>query len=74
MRVAALPEDFTLDLWLLTHEDLRQTARIRAFLDFLAEELAKEALLLEGQGRDGPASCSQHRPMKHEESASATRR
>lgn len=54
VRVAPLPEDFTLDLWLLTHEDLRQTARIRAFLDFLAKALAKEAPLLEGriQGDD----------------------
>ncbi|WP_208985391.1 hypothetical protein [Stappia sp. P2PMeth1] len=49
MRVAALPEDFTLDLWLLTHEDLRQTARIRAFLDFMAKELVKEASVLEGR-------------------------
>jgi molybdate transport repressor ModE-like protein len=58
LRVAPLPDDFTLDLWLLTHEDLRQTARIRAFLDFLAEALAKEAPLLEGLG---PASDS-HMP------------
>ncbi len=29
IRAAALPEDFMLDLWLLIHEDLRQTARIR---------------------------------------------
>ncbi|MBV0893586.1 LysR family transcriptional regulator [Paracoccus sp. Z118] len=47
-RVAPLPESFTLDLWLLTHEDLRRTARIRAFLDFMAEALAREAPLLEG--------------------------
>ncbi|WP_245427016.1 LysR family transcriptional regulator [Mesorhizobium sp. YM1C-6-2] len=51
-RIAPLPDEFTLDLWLLTHEDLRQTGRIRAFLDFLAEELAKEAPLLEGRGHD----------------------
>jgi DNA-binding transcriptional LysR family regulator len=49
VRVGPLPEDFTLDLWLLTHEDLRRTARIRAFLDFLAEALAAEAPLLEGR-------------------------
>lgn len=47
-RIAPLPESFTLDLWLLTHEDLRRTARIRAFLDFMAETLAQEAPLLEG--------------------------
>lgn len=49
VRIAPLHEDLTLDLWLLTHEDLRQTARIRAFLDFLAEALATEAPLLEGR-------------------------
>lgn len=49
VRVASLPDDFTLDLWLLTHEDLRRTARIRAFLDFLANALAGEAPLLEGR-------------------------
>ncbi|HEX7073389.1 MAG TPA: LysR substrate-binding domain-containing protein [Hyphomicrobiaceae bacterium] len=49
VRIAPLPDDFTLDLWLLTHEDLRRTARIRAFLDFLAAALAAEAPLLEGQ-------------------------
>jgi DNA-binding transcriptional LysR family regulator len=48
VRISPLPDDFTLDLWLLTHEDLRRTARIRVFLDFLAEALAKEAPLLEG--------------------------
>lgn len=61
VRIAPLPEDFTLDLWLLTHEDLRQTARIRAFLDFLAEALAKEAPLLEGL-RAGPMSETAHKP------------
>ena len=35
----------------LTHEDLRRTARIRAFLGFLADALAKEAPLLEGRHR-----------------------
>jgi DNA-binding transcriptional LysR family regulator len=35
-------------LWLLTHEDLRRVARIRATLDFLAEALASERRLLEG--------------------------
>lgn len=39
-RVAALPETFGLDLWLLTHEDLRHTARIRAVLEFLTPALS----------------------------------
>ena len=48
VRIAQLPDAFSLDLWLLTHEDLRHTARIHALLDFLAEALAAEAPLLEG--------------------------
>lgn len=49
IRAAALPEDFMLDLWLLIHEDLRQTARIRLFLDFMATALTADADLLEGR-------------------------
>lgn len=40
IRIAEVPDTFGLDLWLLTHEDLRHTARIRAVLDFLATALA----------------------------------
>jgi len=36
-------------LWLLTHDDLRRTARIRATLDFLAKAFASERALLEGR-------------------------
>lgn len=35
-----IPEIAT-DLWLLVHEDLRRTARVRAFTDFLHAEMAK---------------------------------
>jgi len=62
VRVADLPDDFTLDLWLLTHEDLRRTARVRAFMDFLAEGVAREAPLLEGkQGKAEGAGIGQGR-------------
>jgi DNA-binding transcriptional LysR family regulator len=37
-------------LWLLTHDDLKRTARIRAALDFLAKALTSERPLLEGRG------------------------
>lgn len=47
-RICPLPPDFALELWLLTHEDLQQTARVRAFLDFLADALLEEADLLAG--------------------------
>lgn len=45
----ARPDEFSLDLWLLTHEDLRRTPRIWAFLDFLVDALMMEAPLLEGR-------------------------
>jgi DNA-binding transcriptional LysR family regulator len=39
-------------LWILTHEDLRHTARIRAFTEFAAAALSRRRSLLEGtQGR-----------------------
>ncbi len=41
IRIAELPEPFGLDLWLLTHEDLRHTARIRTVLEFLTPALAE---------------------------------
>jgi DNA-binding transcriptional LysR family regulator len=45
-------------LWILTHEDLRQTARIRAFTEFAATAFARRRPLLEGaqaraRGRKG---------------------
>lgn len=36
-------------LWLLTHEDLRRTARIRAFLDFMGKEFIRDRDLIEGR-------------------------
>lgn len=36
-------------LWLLTHKDLRRTARIRAVMEFLAAALGSERALLEGR-------------------------
>ena len=46
-------------LWLLTHDDLKRTARIRAVMDFLARVLASERALLEGK-RAAP-SPARHR-------------
>jgi DNA-binding transcriptional LysR family regulator len=36
------------ELWLITHPDLRNTARVRAFLDFCAAEVAQRRKLIEG--------------------------
>jgi DNA-binding transcriptional LysR family regulator len=43
-------------LWLLTHDDLRRTARIRATLDFLAKAFASERALFEGSRTNASAS------------------
>jgi DNA-binding transcriptional LysR family regulator len=52
-RVGAPVPDLAIDLWLLTHEDLRQTARVRAFLDFMAESIAADRDLIEGRRPQG---------------------
>jgi DNA-binding transcriptional LysR family regulator len=38
------------ELWLLTHPDLRNTARVRAFLDYCAEAIARRRRIIEGLG------------------------
>ena len=48
-RLLPLNESFGTDLWLLTLPDLRASARVRAFLDFLAAEITKLKPLIEGQ-------------------------
>jgi DNA-binding transcriptional LysR family regulator len=48
VRLSPPNPDFSTGLWLLTHPDLRHSARVRAFLDFLAAEIAKQRKYLEG--------------------------
>jgi len=48
-RIIDPPEGLASKLWLLTHLDLRRTARVRAFMDFLMEALDKEKGLMEGR-------------------------
>lgn len=43
------PFDFGLSLWLLTHEDIRRTARIATFMKFMGDELAAHRCELEGR-------------------------
>jgi DNA-binding transcriptional LysR family regulator len=51
IRLAPPAAEFASDLWLLTHPDLRHSARVRVFLDFLAAEIAKRRSFIEGTGR-----------------------
>jgi DNA-binding transcriptional LysR family regulator len=47
-RLAPPNPDFSTGLWLLTHPDLRHSARVRAFLDFTAAEIARQRRQIEG--------------------------
>ncbi|MBS9476819.1 LysR family transcriptional regulator [Ancylobacter radicis] len=49
VRLAPPNEDYAADLWLLTHPDLRHSPRVRAFLDFLAVEIARHRRFIEGE-------------------------
>ena len=42
------------ELWLLTHPDLRRTARVRAFMETLARGLRRDRALLEGRTGSAP--------------------
>ena len=47
------PPDPSLELgiWLLTHRDLRTTARVRTFMDFVAAAIREQRDLIEGRTR-----------------------
>jgi len=51
--VRALPDALAEvpDLWMVTHGDLRQAARIRAFMDFMAASIKSDRAFLEGHRR-----------------------
>ncbi len=49
LRLAEPQPDFSTGLWLLTHADLRHSARVRAFMDFVATEIATDRKLIEGR-------------------------
>lgn len=50
IRLAPPNPEYGTSLWLLTHPDLRNAARVRVFLDFLAEEIGKRRRFIEGAG------------------------
>lgn len=52
VRLAPPEPEFSADLWLLTHPDLRHSPRVRAFLDFLADEIGHHRRFIEGHGLD----------------------
>ncbi|MDE1996058.1 MAG: LysR family transcriptional regulator [Rhizobiaceae bacterium] len=49
-RVLEPLDELTRELWLITHRDLRNTARVRAFFDHVGGGLLARRALLEGEG------------------------
>jgi DNA-binding transcriptional LysR family regulator len=49
-RLAEPIEELSAPLWLLTHPDLKQSARVRVFMDHAWDALAKRRGLIEGKG------------------------
>src|SRR5262249_10826275 len=50
-RVFGPIEDLATELWLITHQDLRATARIRAFMDHVGGALAPQRAMFAGRRR-----------------------
>ncbi len=48
-RLRLDPTDWGYDLWLLTHPDLRRTARVAAFMSFAGDRLVADRDLIEGR-------------------------
>jgi DNA-binding transcriptional LysR family regulator len=50
VRLSPPNPDFGTGLWILTHPDIRHAPRVRAFMDFCGNELARRKGLIEGTG------------------------
>jgi len=48
-RLGYLLPELDMGLWMLTHSDLRRSARVRAFMDFAGAELTKQRRAIEGE-------------------------
>lgn len=49
IRVGDPLEALTMDLWILTHPDLRNTARVKALLRYLGDALAEQQAKFEAE-------------------------
>jgi len=57
-RIGKPSGDVDVGLWILTHSDLRRSARVRAFMDFAGAELAKHRRTIEGAESDEQAAVA----------------
>ena len=49
VRSGAPPPELDVELWMLTHPDLRHAARVRAFTEYAGAELVRHRRLIEGE-------------------------
>lgn len=49
--------DLDIGFWILTHPDLRHSARVRAFMDFVGNEIVKSRRLIEGAPMEALAAA-----------------
>lgn len=49
VRLSAPDESFATKLWILTHPDLRAAQRVRAFMDFMGQEITRQRARIEGR-------------------------
>jgi DNA-binding transcriptional LysR family regulator len=58
-RIGPPPDDLNLGVWILTHADLRRSARVRTFMDLAGAELVKLRAALEGASIEGEAAVGE---------------
>jgi DNA-binding transcriptional LysR family regulator len=56
VRIDQPGPDLDVGLWILTHADLRRSARVRTFMDLAGSELTKQRRLLESPAREVQAA------------------
>jgi DNA-binding transcriptional LysR family regulator len=54
-RISGVLPDLASELWIVTHQDLKHTARIRAFLSVIGDAIVATRRSFEGTGRHSPA-------------------
>ncbi len=57
VRIRPPDPSLRLSIWLLTHRDLRTTARVRTFMDFVADDIRAQRDLIEGRARSQEPSA-----------------
>ncbi len=62
-RVLPPIPELTRELWLITHNDLRRTARVRAFMELIGEGILRQRPALEGS-TEAPAPRRDAKPKR----------